>query len=280
MLHVSMGALVSLVIIMLVCFVLPLPLYYLLFRYAECKAKTLGIGAVAYIICGVVLDTVTAMLLEQFAGLNSNGLLYLLYAAVLSPVIFITFNYFVIKRFGRDNMRTTGDTMMYSLGYGSVCNILSTGIVAAMYFFTLLDIRNRGGVFHVVSDADYVSASSTVSGSDLVTESLYNQMKNLCAEPISYYVMFIINCLWVLAAYAAVFMVLWLAVKKINKPVILAFAFVIRLFIVLPDIMNRFKVIENVWISELISVVILVIVWMAALYCRKSFIDSEDAEEN
>ena len=82
------------------------------------------------------------------------------------------------------------------------------------------------------------------------------------------------------ATYAAVFMVLWLAVKKINKPVILAFAFVIRLFIVLPDIMNRFKVIENVWISELISVVILVIVWMAALYCRKSFIDSEDAEEN
>ena len=58
MLHVSMGALVSLVVIMLICFVLPFVLFYLLYRYADGKVKNLLIGAAAYIACGVIVDTV------------------------------------------------------------------------------------------------------------------------------------------------------------------------------------------------------------------------------
>lgn len=274
-----MGSLISLVIIMLICFVLPLGLFYPLYRYADGKAKTLGIGAAAYIACGLVADTALVMLLDMIASVETSILMYMFYAVVLSPVLFIVLNYLIIKRFGRDNMHTTGDAMMYSLGYSSVYNILSTGLVAIMYFFTLLDIKNNGGQYLVVSDADYVSASSTVSASNLVNETIYNQMVRLCGEPVSYYVIFCINCLWVIAAYAAVMMVVWLAVKKSNKVLILAFAFIIRLFIIMPDILDRFKVISNVWVSQAVSVVVLVIAWVAALFCRKTFIDGEDAEE-
>ena len=94
----------------------------------------------------------------------------------------------------------------------------------------------------------------------------------------SYYVIFCINCLLVIAAYAAVMMVVWLAVKKSNKVLILAFAFIIRLFIIMPDILDRFKVISNVWVSQAVSVVVLAIVWIGAIFCRRTFIDSEDAE--
>ena len=44
MLHVSFGALVSLVIIMLICFVLPFLLFYFLYRFADGRVKTFLIG--------------------------------------------------------------------------------------------------------------------------------------------------------------------------------------------------------------------------------------------
>ena len=56
-----------------------------------------------------------------------------------------------------------------------------------MYFLTLMDIRSRGGLLTVVSDADYVSATDSVSASDLVTESVYREMAALCGKPVSYY---------------------------------------------------------------------------------------------
>lgn len=277
MLHVSMGALVSLVIIMLVCFVLPFALFYVLYRYADGRVKTLLIGAGAYLVCGLVVDTVIAALLDKLGGINTVDPLYLLYAIILSPASFILLNYLIIRRFGADNMKTTGDSMMYSLGYSTAFNILSTGIVAAMYFLTLLDIKDRAGSYLVVSDADYVSASNTVSASNLVNETVYNQMAKLCSEPVSYYLTFVVNCLWTFAAYAALMLVLWLAVKKSNKVILLAFAFVIRLFVSLPDIFNHFNVIGNNWVAQLVSIVILVIVWAAAIFCRRTFIDTDDA---
>ncbi len=278
MLQVSMGSLISLVIIMLLCFVLPLVLFYMLYRYADGKVKTLGIGAAAYIACGMVADTALAMLFEMISSVETNVVTYLLYSVVLSPVLFILLNYFIIKRFGLNNMQTTGDAMMYSLGYSSAYNVLSTGLVAIMYFFTLLDVKNCVGQYLVVSDADYVSASNTVSASNLVNETVYRQIVKLCGQPVSYYMIFCINCLWVIAAYAAVLMVIWLAVKKTNKILILAFALIIRLFTVMPDILDRFKVFSNVWASQAVSVVVLAIVWIGAIFCRRTFIDSEDAE--
>lgn len=277
MLQVSMGSLVSLVIIMLICFVLPFGLFYLLYRYADGKVKTLLIGAAAYLVGVVIIDTVIAALLDRIGGINTNDGLYLLYTAVLSPVCFILVNYFVIKRFGAGHMNTTGDAMMYSLGYSAIFNILSTGLIAAMYFLTMLDIRSRADSYVVVSDSEYVSASGTVSGSNIINESIYKEMVNLCGQPVSYYMMFVINCLWIFAAYAALMMVIWLAVKKANKPILLAFAFVIRLFLALPDVFAHYNVIGNQWVSQLISIVVLVIVWVTAVFCRKTFIDSEDA---
>ena len=95
MLQVSMGSLISLVIIMLLCFVLPLVLFYMLYRYADGKVKTLGIGAAAYIACGMVADTALAMLFEMISSVETNVVTYLLYSVVLSPVLFILLNYFI-----------------------------------------------------------------------------------------------------------------------------------------------------------------------------------------
>ena len=224
-----------------------------------------------------MVDTTIVALFELIGGINNNALLYLLHAIVLSPACFILVNYLIIKKIGADNIKTTGDSMMYSLGYSSAFNILSTGIIAFMYFLTMLDIRNRGGSYIVVSDADYVSVSDTVSGSNLLSETIYGEMMKLCSQPVSYYMTFVFNCLWVFAVFAAVMPVIWLAATKENKPLILAFAFIIRLFITLPDILDHFKVIGNVWVSHLISVAVLVIIWIAAMYCRKLFIDTDDA---
>ena len=85
------------------------------------------------------------------------------------------------------------------------------------------------------------------------------------------------NCLWVLAVYAAIFIVIWLAVKKTEKKLLLAFAFFIRFFSTLPDILQHFRLVENKWVSLVISAAILVLVWTAAIFCRKTFIDAEDA---
>ena len=278
MLTVSMGALISLVIIMLICFVLPFALFYVLYRYADGRVKTLLLGAAAYIGCGVVLDTVIAALLDTMGGIHANAALYMLYAALLSPALFILVNYLVMKRFGSDNMKTTGDSMMYSLGYSTAFNVLSTGLVAIMFFLTLLDIRARGGSFLVVSDADYVSASSAVSASNLVNESVYREMEMLCGKPVSYYMLFIVSCLWAFAAYAAVMLVIWLAVRKTRKVILLALAYVIRLFLTLPDILDRFNVLTNPWSIQVCKIFVLVIVWVAAAFCRKTFIDTEDAQ--
>ena len=275
MLQVSMGSLVSLVVIMLVCFVLPLAFFYVLYR-AECRFRTMLTGAVAYLVCGVVADTVLIMGLDLIADVQTNAPLYLVYASLLSPALFVALNYFIIKRFGTSHMKRTGDSMMYALGYGSLCNIVSTGLVAIMYFLTLMDIRSRGGLLTVVSDADYVSATDSVSASDLVTESVYREMAALCGKPVSYYMGFVFNCLWILAVYAALFIVIWLAVKKKEKKLLLAFAFFVRFFATLPDILDHFKLVESRWLSVVLSVVILLLVWAAAIFCRRTFIDAED----
>ena len=277
MLQVSMGALVSLVMIILICFVLPFALFYVLYRFADGKVKTLLIGGAAYLVGNVVADTIIVMILDAISNINTNSIIYLFYAAVLSPAAFIAINYFIMKRFGKDNLRTTGDSMMYSLGYSTLSNVLSTGIIAVMYFLTLLDIRSRSENYLIVSDADYVSASNTVSATNLINESVYKEMVKLCSEPVSYYITFIVNCLWAVAVFAALMIVLWLAVRKTEKFILIAFAYVMRLLITLPDIFNRFHVEKGSWISYFVMAVILVTVWAAAIFCRKNFIDSEDA---
>ena len=69
---------------------------------------------------------------------------------------------------------------------------------------------------------------------------------------------------------------IWLAVKKKEKKLLLAFAFFVRFFATLPDILDHFKLVESRWLSVVLSVVILLLVWAAAIFCRRTFIDAED----
>lgn len=279
MLTVKFGALVLLVILLLICFVLPIALFYLLYRFADCKIKTLAIGALVYIAGSVIIDTVIAMGLGVLGDMETNAAVYLLYAVLLSPAAFIAVSYFAIKRFGADNMKTTGDSMMYSLGYSAAQNIISTGIIGVMYFLTMLNIRDRAGSFIVVSDADYVSYTDAVSSGDIINETVYRQMLSLCNEPMSYYVSFCLHCLWVIAVNAAIFLVLWLAVRNSGRYIVIGYAFVMRLLITLPDLLGRFGLMPGGWLSGLISFVIMIAVWAAAILCRRSFIDIPEESE-
>ena len=71
MLQVSMGALVSLVMIILICFVLPFALFYVLYRFADGKVKTLLIGGAAYLVSNVVADTIIVMILDAISNINT-----------------------------------------------------------------------------------------------------------------------------------------------------------------------------------------------------------------
>ena len=277
MLTVSMGALISLAVIMLVCFVMPFALFYVLYRYADGKVKTLLFGAAAYLACGVIIDTLIATLLDMIGGINSNAVLYLLYAVVLSPAFFILVNYFIIKRFGADNIKTTGDSMMYSLGYSSAFNILSTGLISVMYFLTLLDIRNRSGQFLVVSDADYISMTDVVSKSSLVTETIYAEMQELCATPTMYFVSMCLERLWLIVVYSAVILVIWLAVRKSVSAagtwLLLAAALGMRGLAGLPNVLAALGTLKAGAASALLIAAILLIDVAAAVVCWRKMTD-------
>ena len=81
-----------------------------------------------------------------------------------------------------------------------------------------------------------------------------------------------------LVTLAAMMLVIWLAVRKTDKVILLAFSYVIRLFITLPDILERFHIVTSPWMIQTAKIAVLVIVWVAAVFCRKTFIDSKDAE--
>ena len=217
MLQVSWSALMALLLLLVICFVLPLGLFGALFKLADGRWKTCGIGAGAYFVGGFVADVLLPTGIRAVTDMNQNMPVYMLYSLLLSPAIFMAVNYFAMKKLGKDELNNTGDALMYSVGYAGLQNMVTTGFVAAMYFVTLWSIKSNGGSYVVVSESDYVSYSNLVSASNLITDSIYAQMQELCSRPATYFLSLCMDRLWVIVVYAALLLVVWLAVKKTNK---------------------------------------------------------------
>lgn len=278
MLQVSGGALASLILLLVICFVLPIGLFTLLYRVADGKIKTLGLGAAAYFVAGFVFDVFLLIVIRQFTDMTTNTAMYMVYSLVLMPLIFIVINYWIMNHLGKGKLlETTGDSLMYSVGYTSLQNVITTGFLAVVYFLSLMDIKSSGGRYVVISDSDFVSYSDTVSASNLINESVYRQMQELCGRSASYFLSLCLDRLWIIVAYAAVLLVLWLAVRKAEKLPLLGFALVMRLLAGLPMIISDFGLIKNTWLAGGVSAGIAVVLWIAAVFCWRAFIDSEDA---
>lgn len=276
MLHVSGGAIASIILLLVICFILPVFLYYLLFRFSDSNIKTFGIGAAAYFVGGLILDLFLLSIIGFFTDITQNVSVYLLYSLILSPAIFVALNFFAIKFFGK-NMITTGNSLMYSAGYASLQNIMSVGFVSAGYLITLLDIKSSGG-YIVVSDSDYASYSDMVSASNLVSQSVFDELANLCSTPASYFLTLCLDRLWIIAVHSAILLVIWLAVRKVNSLPLLGAAFGMRILVGVPTMLNDLSVISNKWLLAAIIIIIAVLVWVIAVMCWKKFIDRDNAE--
>ena len=273
MLQVSWGALAALGLLLVICFVLPLGLSSLLYRMAGCRFKPCGLGAAAYFFGGFVTEMLLMGIIRSFTDMTKNLPVYLLYSLVLSPAVFLAVNFVVMKWIAKGGLRHTGDAMMYAVGYSGLENLFTTGFVAVMYMVTLWGIKQHAGSYVVVSESDYVSYSNLVSASNLVTDRIYQQMQELCSRPAAYFLSLCLDRLWVIVVYAALLLVVWLAVKKSRKLPILGIAYGMRLLIGLPTILSDFHLIANAWVSAAIVVLISVVVWVAAIFCWKRYID-------
>lgn len=273
MLQVSWSALAALLLLLIVCFVLPLGLFGVLFKLAEGRLKTCGIGAGAYFLGGFVVEMLLLASIGALTDMTRNVPVYLLYSLLVSPAIFMAINFFVMRKFAEKDLNSTGDAMMYSVGYSGLQNLLTTGFVALMYFVTLWSIKSHGGSYVVVSESDYVSYSNLVSSSNLITDTIYEQMQELCSRPAAYFLSLCMDRLWIIVVYAALLLVVWLAVKKSHKLPLLGIAYGMRLLIGLPTILSDLHVISNPWISAAMVVLISVVEWVAAIFCWKRYID-------
>lgn len=276
MLNASWGSIASIGLILTVCFILPIVIYYLLFRFSDSNLKTFGIGAATYFVGGLILDTLILSIIRIFTDVTKNTPVYLIYLLILSPAVFVAFNFFAIKIFGK-NMKTTGDSLMYSTGYVTLQNLIAVGFISFGYLVTLLDIKFSSG-YIVVSDSDYASYSDMVSATNLISQSTFDELKSLCATPASYFLMLCLDRLWVIAAYSAILLVIWLAVRKADKLPLLATAFGLRILVGIPTMLSDLRLISNAWISFGIILIIAVAVWVIAVMCWKKFIDRPDAE--
>lgn len=273
MLQVSTGALVALAFVLVVCFILPIALYYVMFRFSDSRFKTFGLGAIAYFVARFVVEMPLGVVISHYTNLSENVPVYALYLFVLCPLIFVGINFAAIKRFGQEIL-STGNSLMYASGYVTLQNIVEVGFVGAWYFSTLLGIRSVG-IYWVVSDADYASASDVVSASNLVSESIYAEMQELCGMSASYFTAMCLERLWVIAAYSAMLLVIWLAVRKRGTLPLLGAAFGMRLLASLPTFLSDLGLISGAWLSVVIIAILLVICAAAAL-CWRNFIDKQN----
>lgn len=275
MLQVSSGALAALVFILLVCFILPIAIYYVMYRFSDSRFKTFGKGALIYFVVRFVIEMPVNVIINHYADMSKNVPVYALYLFLICPLIFVGVNFAAIKFFGGE-ISSTGNSLMYSSGYVTMQNAVEVGFVGVMYFVTLLGIRSAGANYIIVSDADYISASDVVSSSNLVTESIYAEMQELCNMPASYFLVMGLERLWIIAAYSAMLLVIWLAVKKRGTLPLLGAAFAMRMLASLPTILSDLGVISQKWISVTLIIAILVIICAAAVICWRKFIDMEE----
>ena len=275
MLHVSLGALAALIFVMLVCFILPIAIYYVMYRFSDSRFKTFGKGIAVYFVLRFVIEIPVNVIINHYADMSKNMTAYLLYLLLVCPIIFTGINFVAIKFFGRE-ISSTGNSLMYSLGYTTFQNVVEVGLVSVMYFITLQGIRSVGGNYVVVSEADYVSASNAVSASNLVTDSIYAEMQELCNMPALYFLSMAFERLWTIAVYSAVILVIWLAVKKRGALPLLFAAFAMRILAGVPMMLGELDIVSNKWISAAVTAGTLVVICAAAAVCWRKFIDREN----
>ena len=276
MLHVSGGVIASLVILLLICFILPIAMFYALYRLAEGNAKHLFVGAAVYFVGGMILEYFVYRFVGMFTDMNENIPVYLIYTLVIIPALFIAANFIGIKFCGKDIL-TTGDSLMYCTGYASLQNMMSVGFISASYLLTLLDVKTTGN-YVIVSDSEYASYSDMVSATNIVSETKFENLQNLCSTPASYFLTMCLDRLWVIAVYSAALLVLWLAVRKARSWPFIFVSFGMRVLISVPTIINGLGLISNKWITLTIVVLIAVIVWVIAVLCWKKLVDRNNLE--
>ncbi len=274
MLQVSGMAIASIVLLLIICFMLPAAIYYFLLKNADGHGKVLLTGAIAFFAGGFILEMAMQNIVYMFVDMSKNIPINLLYNLIFSPLLFVLVNFIAIRLFG-DAMKTTGDAITYSTGYTGLQNILMVGVAELFNLITMINIGNASN-YVVVSDSDYISYSDMVSATNLLPESSFNQLQNLCNRPISYILVMCIDRLFIMAAYTAVLMVIWLAVRKKGGTPLLAAAFGMRIIIGIPAILGEIKVIESLWILMPMAFVATVIVWVIAIVLRNKFIDNPD----
>ncbi len=256
-------------ILMLICYILPFVLYYLLYRFGDSPTKLLLIGAATFFVGGYVLELVLQNIVYAIFPSTAAGLLYSL---LFSPLLFTAANFVAIKFFCK-NMLTTGDSLMYSTGYVGLLNILMVGVSEFINFVNL--ISANGSSYLVVSDSDYESASDLVSASNLISESTYEYLQTVCARSASYIYAMCMDRLVIIAAYAAIIMLTWLAVSKKGALPLLGAVFAMRVIIAVPSVLNNYGVITNIWVAIVIAVIITALIWAATIFLRGRFIDNE-----
>lgn len=262
------------VLLLIICFILPLAMYYFFYKFADGRVKVLIVGAAAFFAGGFVLETIAQNIIYMFTDMNANIPMNLVYNLVLSPLFFVLINYIAIRLLG-DEIKTTGDALTYSTGYTGLQNMLMVGFTELFNLINMLNISSASN-YVIVSDSDYASYSDIVSAGNLLSESNFKYIQSLCSRPASYIILMCIDRLFIIAATSALLMVIWLAVKKKGGTVLLAAAFGMRIIIAIPSILGDIKVIENMWILMPMALAATAVVWIIAIFCRKKFIDRTD----
>ncbi len=273
-LHVSGMTVAATVLLLIICFILPIALYYFFYKFVDGRGKVLGVGAAAFFAGGFVLEMTAQHIVYLFTDMSANIPVNLVYNFIFSPILFVLANYLAMRLFGGE-MKTTGDALTYSTGYTGLQNMLMVGFAELINFINLLSVNGMGSIV-VVSDADYASYSDLVSASNLLSETTFNHMQNLCDRPISYLLIMCVDRLFIMAAYAAILLVVWLAVRKKGGTPLLAVALGMKIIIAVPAVLGDINVIESMWILMPMAFAATVAVWVIAIFCRKKFIDNTD----
>lgn len=273
-LEVSGMTIAAMVLLLIICFLLPLALYYFLYKNADGRAKTLIAGAVTFFAGGLVLEMTAQNIVYMFTDMNTNIPVNLVYNFIFSPLLFVVTNYIAMRFFG-DEMKNTGHALTYSTGYTGLQNMLMVGFTELLNLINLLSMGDTSNLV-VLSDSDYISYSNLVSATNLVPESTFNHVQSLCSRPISYLLIMCVDRIFIMAAYAAILLVLWLAVRKKGAMPLLAVALGMKIIVAVPAVLGGIKVIGSIWVLMPMAFAATVAVWVIAVFCRRKYIDNTD----
>ena len=139
-LHVSGMTVAATVLLLIICFILPIALYYFFYKFVDGRGKVLGVGAAAFFAGGFVLEMTAQHIVYLFTDMSANIPVNLVYNFIFSPILFVLANYLAMRLFGGE-MKTTGDALTYSTGYTGLQNMLMVGFAELINFINLLSVN-------------------------------------------------------------------------------------------------------------------------------------------